>query len=87
MTPGNDVARVREIAASLSNAKRAGLLNQPCRSWWGDRPAAMPRARQTTFALWRAGLCGPPLLSTTATPLTDLGLAVRAYLKQQGPSA
>lgn len=80
MTPA-----IEEVVKGLTKAQREGLCRQPCRSWWGDRPAAMPRIKATAMALWRRGLIDWPDLwgTCSAVPLTPLGLACRSYLMEK----
>lgn len=69
------------IARRLTPAMRDGLLRQPCPSWWGSAPAAMPHSKSTARALSSRGLVVMPLLwRHSAYPLTPLGEQVRDCL-------
>lgn len=72
-----------ELAKGLTLTMREGLLNKPCRSWWGDVPACMPRHKSTAEALCQRGLCIQSTRSSSAFPLTPLGLQVQALLKDK----
>lgn len=70
------------IIEGLSEAQRIGLCRQPCRSWWGDRPAAMPFHVNTGRALVRQNLAVATYDRDRIFPLTDTGLAVRTRLQE-----
>jgi len=78
------MADARQIAKKLSPSMREGLLRQPCRSWWGDTPAAMPHSRQTGLALMTRGLAQMHRLEQSRVfPLTPLGESARAILLEE----
>lgn len=73
------------VAMMLSPAMREGICRQPCPSWWGSAPAAMPRSLGTAEALHARGLIVRPMLwRHRAFPLTPLGAAVRDILRDSG---
>jgi hypothetical protein len=75
-----------KVAQRLSPAMREGICRQPCPSWWGTAPAAMPHSLGTAEALHARGLIVRPLAwRHRAFPLTPLGLEVRQHLQSLAP--
>ena len=73
--------QIAEIADKLTAAQIAAMINQPS---WIDYQAAMPCSCATAKVLLKYALVeGVACRGCVAMPLTPLGTAVAAYLKEQ----